>query len=81
MWLTDISEHRAGEAKVYLCAVKDVLLTGFAGPEPFSAARGQHPSRTLAARHPSRGRSCRYAYFTLVCRYANFGSCHPGDWR
>ncbi len=24
LWLTDISEHRTGEGKLYICAVKDV---------------------------------------------------------
>src|SRR4051794_41479832 len=24
MWLTDITEHRTGEGKLYLCAIKDV---------------------------------------------------------
>ena len=26
LWLTDISEHWAGDSKLYLCAVKDVFL-------------------------------------------------------
>ena len=26
LWLTDITEHRTGEGKLYLCAIKDVLL-------------------------------------------------------
>ena len=28
LWLTDITEHRTGEGKLYLCAIKDVWSTG-----------------------------------------------------
>jgi hypothetical protein len=28
LWLTDITEHRTGEGKLYLCAIKDVYSAG-----------------------------------------------------
>ncbi|MDR7173087.1 transposase InsO family protein [Nocardia kruczakiae] len=28
LWLSDITEHRTGEGKLYMCAVKDVFPTG-----------------------------------------------------
>lgn len=31
LWLTDITEHRTGEGKLYLCAVKDVFSNRIAG--------------------------------------------------
>ena len=31
LWLTDITEHRTGEGKVYLCAVKDVFSNRIVG--------------------------------------------------
>jgi putative transposase len=31
LWLTDISEHRTGEGKLYLCAVKDVFSNRIVG--------------------------------------------------
>ncbi|HJT94142.1 MAG TPA: IS3 family transposase [Mycobacterium sp.] len=31
LWLTDITEHRTGEGKLYLCAIKDVFSTRIVG--------------------------------------------------
>lgn len=31
LWFTDISEHRTGEGKLYLCAVKDVCSNRIVG--------------------------------------------------
>ena len=31
LWLSDIAEHRTGEGKLYLCAIKDVNRPGSAG--------------------------------------------------
>ena len=31
LWLTDITEHRTGEGKLYLCAVKDVFANKIVG--------------------------------------------------
>ncbi|MTK30422.1 DDE-type integrase/transposase/recombinase [Nocardia seriolae] len=31
MWLADISEHRTGEGKLYICAVKDLYSNRIVG--------------------------------------------------
>ena len=31
LWLTDITEHRTGEGKLYLCAIKDVYSNRIVG--------------------------------------------------
>ena len=31
LWLADITEHRTGEGKLYLCAIKDVLSNRIVG--------------------------------------------------
>ena len=31
LWLTDITEHRTGEGKLYLCAIKDVFSNRIVG--------------------------------------------------
>jgi len=31
VWLTDITEHRTGEGKLYLCAIKDVYSNRIVG--------------------------------------------------
>ncbi len=31
LWLTDITKHRTGEGKLYLCAVKDVYSNRIVG--------------------------------------------------
>ncbi|BDE14937.1 hypothetical protein MKCMC460_37970 [Mycobacterium sp. 20KCMC460] len=31
LWLSDITEHRTGEGKLYLCAIKDVFSNRIVG--------------------------------------------------
>ena len=44
LWLTDITEHRTGEGKLYLCAVKDVFPTASSGTRSTSAWAPTLPS-------------------------------------
>ena len=53
VWLTDITEHRTNEGKVYLCAVKDGRFQGASATlliSSFSFSRGVWNSRVLRGR-------------------------------
>ena len=47
LWLTDITEHRTGEGKLYLCAIKDVFSNRIVG---YSIS--DHMKSRLAVRRP-----------------------------
>ncbi|MEZ5088100.1 MAG: hypothetical protein R2722_18325 [Tessaracoccus sp.] len=58
LWLTDITEHRTSEGKVYCCAIKDVFsnrIVGYSisGPDDRQARRRRRAQR---CRPPRRGR-------------------------
>ena len=59
LWLTDITEHRTREGKVYLCAVKDVFSNRscgwpFSGPPLYLTVRSLDPKSTGQTRWGTR---------------------------
>jgi hypothetical protein len=61
LWLTDITEHRTDEGKLYLCAIKDVFsnrIVGYAISDRMKArlavaALNSRPRKTLGGRTPA----------------------------
>jgi transposase InsO family protein len=62
LWLTDITEHRTAEGKLYLCAIKDVYsgrIVGYSIDSPMKAslavatALNHRPRKTLSRRTPA----------------------------
>ena len=45
LWLTDITEHRTGEGKLYLCAIKDVFSNRIVGYSIDSRMKSRSPSQ------------------------------------
>ena len=63
LWLTDITEHRTGEGKLYLCAVKDVWSNRIVGYSidstdevPTGRRRARQRGRSPSRRRPRRRR-------------------------
>ena len=61
LWLTDITEHRTGEGKLYLCAVKDVCSNRIVGyshrlADEVPAGRGGAGQRGRSPRRSAGGR-------------------------
>ena len=59
VWLTDITEHRTREGKVYLCAIKDVFSNRscgwpFSGPTLYLTVRSLDPKSTGQTRWGTR---------------------------
>ncbi|WP_374208986.1 IS3 family transposase [Microbacterium sp. CIAB417] len=48
LWLTDITEHRTGEGKLYLCAIKDVFSNKIVGYSIDSRMKSSLAVRALA---------------------------------
>lgn len=86
LWLTDITEHRTGEGKLYLCAIKDVFSNKIVGYSIGtrmqaelavraleSAATTRYPTGTVV--HSDRGSQFRSRKFvTTLNRYGLTGS-------
>ena len=53
LWLTDITEHRTDEGKIYLCAIKDVYSNKIDRAVQYLASRNTWDSRSH--RSPARG--------------------------
>ena len=79
MWLTDITEHRTSEGKLYLCAIKDLYsnrIVGYALDERMRASlavralrnaiRLREPQGTIV--HSDRGSQFRSKAFVRVLR-------------
>ena len=52
LWLTDITEHRSDEGKLYLCAIKDVFsgrIVGYWGLTPIEYETIMDPTVSLVA--------------------------------
>ena len=57
LWLSDITEHRTDEGKLYLCAIKDVFSNRIVGYSIDSRMKsGQPPQRSVVARRGEGGR-------------------------
>lgn len=55
MWLADITEHRTGEGKLYLCAIKDVFSNRIVGYSIDSRMKSQLATQALASAVARRG--------------------------
>ncbi|BDE15714.1 hypothetical protein MKCMC460_45740 [Mycobacterium sp. 20KCMC460] len=55
MWLSDITEHRTGEGKLYLCAIKDVFSNRIVGYSIDSRMKSQLAIRALHSAVARRG--------------------------
>ena len=79
LWLTDITEHRTDEGKLYLCAIKDAFsgrIVGYSIDERMKASLAvtalrnaialRRPSRTLV--HSDRGSQFRSGKFVRTLR-------------
>jgi hypothetical protein len=58
LWLTDITEHRTGEGKLYLCVVKDVYsgrIVGYSIAEPMKARLAVNAVASAVARRGVEG--------------------------
>ena len=53
VWLTDITEHRTGEGKLYLCAVKDVYSGRIVGYSIAERMRPGSPSTRSPLQSPA----------------------------
>jgi transposase InsO family protein len=55
LWLTDITEHRTGEGKLYLCAIKDVLSNRIVGYSIDSRMKSRLATQALNSAVARRG--------------------------
>ncbi|MFV8315934.1 IS3 family transposase [Mycobacterium sp. 23] len=55
LWLADITEHRTGEGKLYLCAIKDVFSNRIVGYSIDSRMKSQLATQALASAVARRG--------------------------
>ncbi|MEE6180042.1 IS3 family transposase [Mycobacterium sp. 050134] len=55
LWLSDITEHRAGEGKLYLCAIKDVFSNRIVGYSIDSRMKSRLATTALASAVARRG--------------------------
>ncbi len=55
MWLSDITEHRTGEGKLYLCAIKDVYSNRIVGYSIDSRMKSRLATTALASAVARRG--------------------------
>jgi transposase InsO family protein len=65
LWLADITEHRTGEGKLYLCAVKDVFSNRIVGYSIDSQMKSRLATQALASAVARRITSPA-AYFTPI---------------
>ena len=49
LWLADITEHRTGEGKLYLCAIKDVFSTRIVGYSIDSRMKSRLATQALSS--------------------------------
>jgi hypothetical protein len=70
LWLTDVTEHRTNEGKLYVCAVKDVFSNGSSDTRSATACRPRWPS-TPSRTTPHAAATSRDAWFTPTAA-ANF---------
>ena len=62
LWLTDITEHRSVQGKVYLCAIKDLhsnRIIGYSIDERMTAGLAVAALRSAVARRGGTGRGRR----------------------
>jgi hypothetical protein len=86
LWLTDITKHRTGEGKLYLCAIKDVFSNRIVGYSIDSRMKSRLATQALTSAVARRGEvagcvvhSDRGSWFTATVG-RNFGvgdSCAP----
>jgi transposase InsO family protein len=83
LWLTDITEHRTGEGKLYLCAVRDVFagrIVGYAASDRMKSSlavaalkdalnRRAHPTGVIV--HSDRGSQFRSRKYRKALRRAH----------
>ncbi|BCI87663.1 hypothetical protein NIIDMKKI_28690 [Mycobacterium kansasii] len=55
MWLADITEHRTGEGKLYVCAIKDVFSNRIVGYSIDSRMKSRLATQALASAVARRG--------------------------
>lgn len=55
LWLTDITEHRTGEGKLYLCAIKDVFSNRIVGYSIDSRMKSRLATQALSSAVARRG--------------------------
>jgi len=55
LWLADITEHRTGDGKLYLCAIKDVFSTRIVGYSIDSRMKSRLATQALSSAVARRG--------------------------